>query len=82
MSASILIRTRFSADMLKKLDRSVERARAKLHQKIPRAAVIRAMVKFCVERFELDTLEPHALADLLALDTVRRGKVAGKGGAR
>src|SRR5262249_14901236 len=74
MTSAILTRIRFPFDMLTRLDALATAIRTVIRRKVPRAALIRALVQL-----HLDTpATSPELAATLRADTVRRGREKGK----
>ena len=69
--ATSLIRIRFPDDLVARLDRLAERIRVKSKRKIPRAALVRALVKI---HMRAEDENPQELADAIATDSVKRGR--------
>ena len=65
-----VIRVRFPYDVLEQLDRLAERLRTKVRRRVPRAALVRALV-----RIQMDAAEERSdLIEVLGADPVRRGR--------
>ena len=79
MSAAV-VKTRFPGDTVANLDRLAGEIGAKLRRKIPRAAVLRAIVHLLADK--LDLTDVPSLAELFGLDRVRRGRAPGPRKAR
>ena len=73
MRTSILVRIRFSAVILERLDAMADELRTVLRKRVPRAALIRAFVKLGL----LMPATSSGLASALRIDTVRRGREKG-----
>ena len=67
-----LIRIRFPHDLVDRLDRLAERLRLKDTRRIPRAAVVRALVQIHLGAADED--QDEALTNMLGADPVRRGR--------
>jgi hypothetical protein len=80
MSATAVIKTRFPADSVARLDQIARDTGAKLGRKIARAAVLRAIVHLLADK--LDLVDVPGLAELFGLDRVRRGRAPGPSKAR
>lgn len=80
MSATRLIRVRFPADTVARLDETAKDIGARLGCKIARAAVVRAIVHLLGDK--LDLVDVPGLVGLFGLDRMRRGRApASKGSA-
>jgi len=66
-----LIRIRFPYDLVDRLDRLAERLRLKGKRKIPRAALVRALVRIQMPAADDDRQE---INDVLGADPVKRGR--------
>jgi len=69
-----LIRIRFPYDLVDRLDRLAERLRLKGKRKIPRAALVRALVQI---HMPTDDDARRELDDMLGADPVKRGREKG-----
>ena len=70
-TSTSLIRIRFPCDLLERLDRLAERLRLKDRRRIPRAALVRALVQLHMGDLDDDRRE---LTAVLGADPVRRGQ--------
>ena len=69
--STALIRIRFPDDLVERLDRLAARLRIKHRRRIPRAALVRALVQLHMGALEEDRQQ---LNDALRNDPVRRGR--------
>lgn len=79
MTPTALIRVSFPADMVQRLDATAREVGARLGRRIPRAAVVRAIVHMLGDRLAVEDVP--GLEGLFALDRVRRGRAPRRGGA-
>jgi hypothetical protein len=73
MTPSVLVRIRFTSAVLERLDALAAELRTLLRRRIPRAALVRALVKLGLA---MPATSP-GLASALRVDTVRRGREKG-----
>lgn len=66
----VLVRIRFPLDLLERVDRLVERLSTGLRRKVPRTAVVRALMRIQLEELE----DASKFAEAFADDSVRRGR--------
>jgi len=71
MRSTSLVRIRFPYDLVDRLDRFAERLRLKGKRKIPRAALVRALVQIHMRVADDDRRE---LDDAIGADPVKRGR--------
>jgi hypothetical protein len=67
---TVLIRIRFPHDVVERLDRLAERLRVDLGRRVPRAALVRALVQLHMDAVE----DRQDLIDVLGADPVKRGR--------
>lgn len=72
MSRTVLLRVRFSAYMVERLDAATRAVSVRLERRVPRSAVIRAIIHLLGDRLAVEDVP--GLEGLFALDTVRRGR--------
>ena len=72
MNATALIRVRFPFPTLERLDTLATRLRAMFRRRVPRAALVRALVKLA-----LDSAVGPEIAETIKADVVRRGREKG-----
>ena len=70
-TSTSLIRIRFPSDLVERLDRLAERLRLKDRRRIPRAALVRALVQLHMGDLDENRRE---LTAVLGADPVRRGQ--------
>jgi hypothetical protein len=74
-----LIRIRFPHDLVDRLDRLAERLRLKDSRRIPRAALVRALVQMHMGAADEDRQD---ITNVLIADPVKRGREKGPQGRR
>lgn len=80
MSATLIIKVQLPVETVERLDAMALDIGRKLYRRVPRAAVIRAILHLLADK--LDLVDVPGLVGLFDLDRVRRGRAPGpRGGA-